>query len=395
MRYLSADLVFPVHIPPVSEGILVIDTEGKIIDLLDPVKNEIPSSLPIERFNGILCPGFVNTHCHLELSHLKGKLSQKKGLPEFISEMVEKRNGNDEEIIHAMTQADNEMFSEGIVAVGDISNSAISSIIKKKSNIYYHTFVELFDISSDRAEKVFNDGIVLQKVFSENGLIASIVPHSLYTVSDRLMKLICANTEKSKSIFSIHNQETSGENEMFEKGTGALIDKMQKLTSAFSNWKPSGKSSLATFIDRFNPTFSVQLVHNTFTRLFDIQLMLRKNSGVYWCLCINANLFIENVSPDIPMLTNEKCLVTIGTDSYASNLSLSVLDELRMIATKYPKIALEEMLTWATINGADFLRISNKYGSFEKGKKPGINHISGIDIKELKLKNESKLLKLL
>ena len=394
MRYLSADLIFPVHIPPVSEGILVVDDGGKIIDLLDAVKNEIPSSLPIERFNGILCPGFVNTHCHLELSHLKGKLSQKKGLPEFISEMVEKRNGNDEEIIQAMTQADSEMFSEGIVAVGDISNSAISSIIKKKSDIYYHTFVELFDISSDRADKVFNDGIDLQKEFSENGLIASIVPHSLYTVSDQLMKLICANTEKSKSIFSIHNQETSGENEMFEKGTGALIDKMQKLTSAFSNWKPSGKSSLATFIDRFNPMFSVQLVHNTFTRLFDIQLMLRKNSSVYWCLCINANLFIENVSPDITMLTKEKCLVTIGTDSYASNLSLSVIDELRMIATKYPKIALEEMLTWATINGADFLRISNKYGSFEKGKKPGINHISGIDLKELRLKNESKLQKI-
>lgn len=395
MRYLSADLVFPIHIPPVSEGIVIVDDDGKIIDLLDPVKNEIPSSLPIERFSGILCPGFVNTHCHLELSHLKGKLSQKKGLPEFISEMVEKRNGNDEEILHAMTQADTEMFSDGIVAVGDISNSAISSIVKKKSKIYYHTFVELFDISSDRADKVFNDGIYLQKEFSENGLIASIVPHSLYTVSDRLMKLICTNTEKSKSIFSIHNQENSGENEMFEKGTGALIDKMQKLTSAFSNWKPSGKSSLATFFERFNPTFSLQLVHNTFTSQFDIQLMLRKNSSVYWCLCINANLFIENVTPDLLMLTKEKCLLTIGTDSYASNLSLSVLDELRMIASKYPKITLEEMLTWATINGADFLLISGKYGSFEKGKKPGINLISEIDTKQLKIKNESKLQKLL
>lgn len=394
MRYLSADLVFPIHIPPVCEGILVVDDNGIIIDLLDPVKNEIPSTLPIERFNGILCPGFVNTHCHLELSHMKGRLLQKKGLPEFISEMVEKRNGSKEEISNAMFQADNEMFTNGIVAVGDISNSSISSIVKKKSKIYYHTFVELFDISSDRADKVFNDGIDLQKEFSENGLIASIVPHSFYTVSDQLMKLICVNTEKSKSIFSIHNQETLGENEMFEKGTGALIDKMQKLTSAFSNWKKSGKSSLATFIERFNPKFSVQLVHNTFTGPFDLQMMLRKNSRIYWCLCINANLFIENVTPDIPMFTKEKCLVTIGTDSYASNLSLSVLDELRMIAYKYPKITMEEMLTWATINGADFLQISDKYGSFEKGKKPGINLISGIDIKPLKLKNVSKLQKL-
>ena len=395
MRYLSADLIFPIHTPPVLEGIVVVDDEGRIFDVLDPFKNEIPSSLPIERFNGILCPGFVNTHCHLELSHLKGKISQKKGLPEFISEMIEKRNGDSEEILHAMTQADTELFSEGIVAVGDISNSSISSIVKKKSKIYYHTFIELFDISSERADKVFNDGIDLKKEFSENGLIASIVPHSLYTVSDRLMKLICANTEKSKSFFSIHNQETSGENEMFEKGTGALIDKMQKLTFAFSNWKPSGKSSLATFIDRFNPTFTVQLVHNTFTELLDIQMMLRKNNSVYWCLCVNANLFIENVTPDIPMFIKEKCLITIGTDSYASNLSLSVLDELRMIAFKYPKIALQEMLTWATLNGADFLRISDKYGSFEKGKKPGINLIYGIDSKQLMLKNESKLQKLI
>ena len=394
MRYLSADLVFPIHIPPISDGVVVVDDEGKIIDLLVPGKNEIPNSLPVERFNGILCPGFVNSHCHLELSHLKGRLSQKKGLPEFISEMVEKRNGDTEEILQAMVDADMEMYAGGIVAVGDIANATISSDIKKKSKIFYHTFVEVFDIFPDRAENVFANGLALQKEFSENGLIVSIVPHAPYTVTNRLMKLICDSAEKSGSILCMHNQETAGENEMFVKGTGILIDKLQALTAAYSDWQPTGKTSLATFMDRFNSRIPLQLVHNTYTGLSDIKMMIQNPYPVYWCLCVNANLFIENTLPDIPLFTKEKCLLTVGTDSYASNTSLSILKELQTISSKYPDIGLAEMLSWATLNGATFLRVANKFGSFEKGKTPGINLISNIDLRQLRLNNGSLLQRL-
>src|SRR5947199_206306 len=140
MRYISAGFIYSIHQPPVQNGVLVLDDSGKILELLDPGINEIPSSLSIEKFEGIICPGFVNTHCHIELSHLKGRMSQKKTLPFFISEIVEKRNDETEKIIDALALADEEMFQSGISVVGDIANSSVSLNIKKASKIFYHTF---------------------------------------------------------------------------------------------------------------------------------------------------------------------------------------------------------------------------------------------------------------
>lgn len=370
MQLFSADIIFPIHLPPIENGVVVVDDNGKIIDLLDPSKDVISDSLSIEKYSGVLCPGFVNTHCHLELSYLKGKFSQKKGLPFFIGEMVEKRGSNDDTIIPAMTEADAEMYSSGIVAVGDISNSSVSIDIKKGSKIYYHSFIELFDIFPDRAESVLANGIELQSKFSEAGLNTSIVPHAPYTVTSILMKMICQNAEETGSILCIHNQETASENEMFEKGSGSLIEKLRKMTGVYVDWKPTGKPSLRSVIEHFGKNNRLQLVHNTFTKSDDVRNASLIHPMLFWCLCVNANLFIENALPDIALLMNEKCKLTVGTDSYASNTSLSILDELKTISLNFPTIELSELLQWSTLNGASFLGIENRFGSFERGKLP-------------------------
>ena len=394
MRYLSADVIFPIHKPLIINGILIIDENGIIIDLLDPAIDEISDSLPVEKFEGILCPGFVNAHCHLELSHLKGKFAQGKGLPYFIKEIITNRDAKEEEILQAITWADAEMYESGIVAVGDISNSATTLTQKRSSKIYYHTFVEIFDISSDRAAETFDKGKILQHIFLEAGQNASISPHATYSVSQSLLKLISDYVEKSGSLLSIHNQETESENEMFVRGTGALFERLRQQTNAFSDWKPEGKTSLSTLIGILNLNSPMQLVHNTFTGINDIRLALSNQRNFYWCLCVNANLFIENTLPDIRLLSQEGCKITVGTDSYASNTSLSVLDELKTINNNYPEIDLAEILKWATLNGSDFLKQEKKYGSFEIGKMPGINNITKIGKEDLRLNSASRLIKI-
>lgn len=92
----------------------------------------------------------------------------------------------------------------------------------------------------------------------------------------------------------------------------------------------------------------------------------------FFCLCINANQYIENALPPIEMLRKNNCTIVLGTDSLASNWSLNILDEIKTIKQNFPAIALEEMLQWATINGAKALQMENDLGSFEKGKKPGV-----------------------
>jgi aminodeoxyfutalosine deaminase len=83
--------------------------------------------------------------------------------------------------------------------------------------------------------------------------------------------------------------------------------------------------------------------------------------------------------PPIELLRSEKANIVIGTDSYASNWSLNILDELKTIQQHNPQIPLEEMLGWATINGARALQMNQHLGSLETGKKPGVVLISGVD----------------
>ena len=68
MRYLSSNWIYPLHIPPIKEGVIQLSDKGEVVNLFNSRK-EVPQD-KLEVFEGILCPGFVNAHCHLELSHL-------------------------------------------------------------------------------------------------------------------------------------------------------------------------------------------------------------------------------------------------------------------------------------------------------------------------------------
>jgi len=136
MRKITADYVFPINQQPIKDGVIIIDEAGK--KAIDQRSNHDPSSL--EKHAGIIVPGFINTHCHLELSHMKGKVATGTSLIPFISSVVAFRESPEEEIQAAITAADEEMYREGIVAVGDISNKVDTASQKTKSKINYYTF---------------------------------------------------------------------------------------------------------------------------------------------------------------------------------------------------------------------------------------------------------------
>ena len=79
-----------------------------------------------------------------------------------------------------------------------------------------------------------------------------------------------------------------------------------------------------------------------------------------------------NILPDIELLVKQGCQLVLGTDSLASNRQLSIAGEMKTIRQHFPKITTEEMLKWATSNGAKALQLDALLGSFEKGKKPGV-----------------------
>lgn len=377
MRKITADYVFPVSSPPVKDGIVVTDNEGMIIEVSGS-KGQKASD--VERFSGVIVPGFVNTHCHLELSHLKGQVSERKGLTGFISELVPKRGiFTAEQIRSAVESAEDEMIRNGIVAVGDISNTDHSFEQKKKEKISYHTFFEIFDLIPEKAEEKISEAKSLISKLKSPG--ASIAPHASYSVSGKLMERI---DNLKQSFLSIHNQESASENELFHSGTGILAEFMQKAGVDVDS-KRRAKNSLLFVLGALIETKKILLVHNTYTSKEDIDLIKHYSDGgeseVVLCLCPRANLFIENRLPDIPMFVDKGMKLTLGTDSYASNWSLSILEEMKTITKHFPNMPFEILLAWSTINGAEFLEMGKVLGTIEKGKKPGLNLLKGMNEK--------------
>lgn len=392
MRKLSADYIFPISSEPIKNGVIAIDDDGTIIDITT-------HQTDTEYFEGIICPGFVNTHCHLELSHLKNKISEKKGMTGFISELVPTRNQFSEvEILKAIEEAESEMIKNGIIAVGDISNTNHTFKQKAKENLLYHTFIEAFDLNPEKANEFFEKALQIKEELSNISHLTSnisIVPHAPYTVSDKLFALIKAEAEKNNSIITIHNQESEAENELFKTKSGKIFELFSKMGIDLNFISKTGESSLVSIFKKLPLSQKILLVHNTFTSAKDIECIKSNisnlTSQIYFCTCPNANLYIENKLPDYNLFIKENLNVTIGTDSLASNWSLSVLDELKTITKYFTQIPLQTLLTWATKNGAEFLGF-NQLGTIEKGKKPGLNLLKDVD--GLKLTGETEVVKL-
>ena len=110
------------------------------------------------------------------------------------------------------------------------------------------------------------------------------------------------------------------------------------------------------------------------------------------CLCPNANLYIEDRLPDIPLFMKHNSLIVFGTDSLASNYQLSILEEMKTIKKAFPYISTSEMLVWATSNGAKALAFEDNLGDFTRGKKPGVVLFENITDGEITRQSTSRRL---
>ena len=360
---------------------LITDKDGVIKDLiyLQDAGDDVM------HLSGMLCPGFVNAHCHLELSHLQGAIPKQNGLTDFILHVIKDRAAAEEQMVEAMEKADREMMESGIVAVGDICNTADSLAVKKKSRLYYHNFIETMGLPEQSASARFDAAVELYQRFRKFSTNVSIVPHAPYSVSNLLFKKIFAFSENQ--ILSLHSQESEEENEFIKYKKGPLLELYNNLGIDISFFQPTGKRSINYFLPHLPTDKQLILVHNVITNQSDIDALNQyygdKADSVFYCLCPNANNYISALLPNVELLTTNRLNLVLGTDSLASNHKLNIFSEIQLLQKNFPKIPLTEMLRWATINGAKALKIDSRFGSFEVGKQPGVLAIEENAVKVL------------
>jgi aminodeoxyfutalosine deaminase len=237
--------------------VLVTGADGTIVDIIP----ETEAGDDIQVVNGLLTPGFINAHCHLELSHLRGAIPEGTGLIPFLQAVPQLRQYPAEAIQSAMAQAAASMHQNGIVAVGDICNTADSLPIKQQSPLHWHNFIETIGFSNDKAAERFAWSKAIYDQFeSRHPGKNTMVPHAPYSVSEKLFALL--NQAAAGKIATIHSQESEAENEWYRTKTGPLQALYQGMGIDTAFFQPSGKSSLQSVWPWMDKAKQVLLVHN-------------------------------------------------------------------------------------------------------------------------------------
>jgi aminodeoxyfutalosine deaminase len=375
MRYFSAQYVYTNASVPLKRPVITTADDGTIQHIED-TGGALTEKHSVEFFNGIIVPGFVNCHSHLELSHMKGKTAEGKGLAGFISEIRNSPETEEQIIIKAIKQADNEMFNEGILICGDICNTSTSFRLKKVSPIHYISFLEIYGIDNSKAQKRINEILSLAEEAKRSGLTYYIVPHSVYSVSENLFRLIKGVAENNR-VSSIHFLESEAERTLLGSHSGTLMDSYLNFGIPLSGIRTVNSHTEAVR-EKMTLNGNLILVHNTFIKKEEIKV-LKKRKYLYWCLCPGSNLYIENQLPPVDLLLEEGCEIVLGTDSKGSNSNLSILNEMITLQENFDSVSTEMVVKWATLNGARALCQDSWAGSVEPGKKPGLVLIENFD----------------
>ena len=391
MRYFSSQYIFTNSGLPLKRGIICTRDDGTIISIEDS-GGELSEKHSVEFHNGIIVPGFVNCHCHLELSYLKNEIPPGSGLAPFLMSVNSIRNSLNKDINKAIEEADNVMFREGIVLCADICNNVSTFVLKKKSRIKYINLLEIFGVDSSKAEKRMNEILDVAKTAKEMELPYWIVPHSVYSVSLPLFRLIKSHASEN-IISSIHFMESGDEKILLENRSGSLMDNYKKFLAPF-NELDLANDHITAVTEEISSSGNLILIHNTYVQRSHIK-QLKERASLYWCLCPKSNLHIEHKMPPVDLLAEEGCSIVIGTDSLSSNSTLSILEELKTIQLYFPSFSLSTLIGWATINGANALGEEAYLGSIEPGKRPGLILLNNADLLNLKLLPETTVTRLI
>lgn len=363
---------------PIRNGFVEYDDDGTVISV----------GVCDDSYDGVihdaaLVPGFVNGHCHVELSHLHGKFVKGTGMAGFIDQINALRDwAGREKKVQLVQEWMDRMWERGVSAMADISNDDSSFDVKKSHDMYTRTFLEVFGSEPEMCDGVMADVKALNEIADAAGIDAAPTPHSCYTMSPQLLSASAA-AGLEKGYISYHSQESQEEEDLLRTGSGAMYE--NRVRAGMSTPPVTGESSLKYFIDRLAavkpaPYEEFMLfVHNVCLGQDDIDAARKVMKNVFWAVCPLSNIFIHNALPPIPLMRRNNLDIMIGTDSLSSNDDLDMVKEIFCLHENFPEVPMSELLTWACFNGARFLGKEKELGRLAPGMKPGIVLVTDVD----------------
>lgn len=384
MRIVHADHLLLGDAPPVADGAAVVDDDGTIVAVgqaRDVLLHPDHARLPTERVHGVVFPGLVNAHTHLELSALRGRVPGGRGFVPWVEGLIAARTElSAEEEEEGVLAAVRELEATGTVAVGEVTNTLAAVHALARAHIGGCVFHEVFGADPARVE-VRLRGLaldVLERVspWPTTDLTYAIAPHTLFTL-DRTFARAFVEEARSRGVrTSLHLAEHPAERRALETGEGPVVEwlsRQLRIDASSLPWPRQGPFATADALGALSP--HVLLVHLTDARLDELALVARRGAPVV--LCPRSNLTIEAQLPPLLAVLQAGIAPALGTDSLASNASLDVLAEARALRARFPTVPGWELVRMATWNGARALG-RDDLGAIAPGRRPGLVAVDGV-----------------
>lgn len=389
IRRFAAHYVFPVEGQPIRNGVVEVDERGCVRSIAAVAH---PDALYSTEFHsGVIVPGFVNAHCHLELSHLRGVMPAGLGLAEFVRRVGGQRRADMQRVEQAIARAVDELQRTGTVAVADICNTSHTIAAKRQAaDLQFCNLVEVFGIGPHEAAAAYAQAKEVQAQFGEHLGGAQLVPHAPYSVSDALWTLL--RPELHGGRVSIHLGECQAEYELLQHGRGELFERYMHSVDGYS--VPMGGSPEGVVERQLPRTCRPLLVHCTYAEAERLRELCASFEQATVVTCPESNLYLEGRLPNLAEWQRLGLHVAMGTDSLASATTLSMLHGINLALDAFDELTFAEVLRWATLGGAEALGLDTQLGSIAVGKRPGLCLIAPFDFARMRPSPQSTVRRL-
>ncbi|HSS39351.1 MAG TPA: amidohydrolase family protein [Polyangia bacterium] len=375
MRVVSARWVIPIDRPPIGDGALALDDDGTIraVGTRADIRKAFPGA-PEEPAEGVLVPGLVNAHCHLELSALADVVPGGGGLVPWARRLMKAVVETGHEARRdAALQAARAAVRLGTAAIGDVGNSLDAAPAIGEAGLGGVLFHELVGSREAATGDALADAAREREDAAgswPDGLGYVPAPHAPYSVGGDLFRRIFAAAVAMGQATSVHVAEDPDELALLRDGSGRWADLLRTMGIDPASRAP-GKTPVAYLaelgaFDGPAPPLLVHMVHAV-----DEDRRIAREAGATVVLCPRSNLHIGGRLAAVDRLMEDGVQLAIGTDSLASTPDLSLWGEMATLAAHFPSVPPARWLEAATRQGARALGMA-ALGSLTPGKRPGV-----------------------
>ena len=336
------------------------------VGTFDEIKTLANVEKIIDLGNAVILPGLINIHTHLDLTNLHNRIKPTGNFTHWVFQIVGARiRWKEEDYISSIEKGIELCVESGTTTVADIANTEYSFSVLKKSPLRKVVYKEVIDLNPDHAKDVLKKTqSELSTIIPDNLLSIGLSPHASYSVSRELYQAIAQFAVETDTPVCTHIAETQNEIEFLTKGTGSFPAFLRQLRAMPDNWQAPG----LTPVQYLNETGILGnhplLIHCNYVT--DEEISVIKFSGASVAFCPRSHHFFGHTNHPFQKLLDAGINVGLGTDSLASNHSLSILDEMKFLSLHH-SIPPKTLLTMATINGAKALGLESKTGQIKEG----------------------------